>query len=118
MSRNEEFSHGQVHHISHEQLADLRAGDYDETRMRDIVPALQWDWDNSGEHPGDPEYVHSNEYEHGGPRPYIEHLKSDISKRGMDSPIDVSNGAVVDGHHRAAAAMELKMDKIPVVFHK
>lgn len=113
MSRNQEFHTGAVHHITADQLSELTAGDY-KTPIRDVMSHLQKDWDHSGEFPGDPDYVHSNEFEHGGPRPYVEHLKADISKNGMREPIDVRRGAVVDGHHRSVAAMELGMQKIPV----
>lgn len=57
--------------------------------------------------------AHPNEIEHGGPDAYIDHLKEDILKNGMQNPIRIKNGEIFDGHHRAIAAVELGLAKVP-----
>lgn len=58
---------------------------------------------------------HPRDWQHGGPAFYISHLQRDIAENGMREPITVRGGnVVIEGHHRAVAAMNLRMDKIPV----
>ena len=48
----------------------------------------------------------------------IEHyntLKADIAKRGILKPLQVRKGQIDDGHHRAVAAKELGLPRIPVI---
>lgn len=45
-------------------------------------------------------------------------LKSDIAKNGIQTPLQVSNGQLLDGHHRAVAAIELGLSHVPVVHNK
>lgn len=51
-----------------------------------------------------------------GPK-YIDNLKSDISQRGIQNPIQVTDKygfpMLYDGHHRLIAAMDLGLEKVP-----
>jgi hypothetical protein len=59
--------------------------------------------------------VHAQDLRHGGPRGYVNHLKADIQKNGIQKPLTVRGGNVLlDGHHRGVAAMELGLPGVPV----
>lgn len=61
------------------------------------------------------EAVHPRDALHGGPDKYIAHLSKDIKENGVREPLTVRNGNVlVEGHHRAVAAMQLGLDEVPV----
>lgn len=75
--------------------------------MSEVFGAMQTRWDQGVRD-------HMTEEMRGGPRKYVDLLKADIAENGMRKPIKVRDGAVTDGHHRAIAAMELGLDKIPV----
>jgi len=92
--------------ISHVELANLVSREFG-TPMSQVLPEMQRRWESG-------ESDHMTEEIHGGPRKYVEHLKGSISERGMRKPIKVKDGAVVDGNHRAVAAIELGLEKIPV----
>lgn len=100
-------------YISHEQLAKMYSGDHAVPMSRAIHPMRReyrdWERGQAWEKP------HGKQIEHGGPDGYIEHLKKDISENGMTEPIEIrGENTVYDGHHRGLAAMDLKMDQIPV----
>ena len=98
----------QPDHISHRDLAQMYSGDYD-VPMTQVRRELRQNWADSN---GD---AHPNEVKHGGPDAYIEHLKRDIAANGMQQPLTIRGGNVVtDGQHRGVAALELKMERIPV----
>lgn len=42
-------------------------------------------------------------------------LKDDIAKNGIKEPLEIRNGQLENGHHRAVAARDLGIDKIPVI---
>ncbi len=99
------------------EVAGLHGGDYD-VPIRDTKAAMQRDWDEADEHDRlDPDYYHTGVSAHGGPAAYIEHLKA---SGPIHTPVSVSvsvtrhvNGkdyttpdSLVDGHHRAVAAVE------------
>lgn len=103
-----------VHYIDHGTLAKMYSGDYD-VPMPQAFKEMQADWDETGGFPGDPEYAHHAQIDHGGPRPYIEHLKRDIRQNGIMEPLTIRGGNVVtDGHHRGVAALEMRLPRIPV----
>lgn len=59
--------------------------------------------------------IHEKDIEHGSPRKYIDHLKADIAKNGITTPLTVRGGNnVIDGNHRAIAALELRLPRIPI----
>lgn len=100
-------------YVTHQELGQMYSGDFDEPFHR-VRKSLQEDWDSREPHERT-DYCHTKDVEHGGPGNYIDHLKKDIAQNGMREPIDVrGTNVVTEGHHRGAAAMELKMDKIPV----
>lgn len=47
---------------------------------------------------------------------YLDNLKADIRKNGMKKPIVIVNGRVFDGAHRLAAAEDLGLKEVPVVY--
>jgi len=104
-----------VHHIDHSTLAKMYSGDYDTRMGPETKDAMVDDWSNTGNYPGDPEYCHAGEVEHGGPIQYIEHLKKEIRSNGMQEPLTIRGGnVVIDGNHRGVAAIELRHPRIPV----
>lgn len=95
--------------ISHTDLHEMYSGDFD-VKMPQARQELRDSYRND-----QPEGVHPNDAIHGGPDKYIAHLKKDIAKNGMREPLEIRGGNVVkDGNHRALAAIDLKMNKIPV----
>lgn len=98
-------------YISHHELADMYSGDYD-VKMPHLMREMQNEWDELGpDHPD----AHAGEVEHGGPRPYVEHLKKSIQANGFDEPLTVrGTNVVTDGNHRGVAALELRHPRIPV----
>jgi len=105
---------GGVTHVSYRDLANFSSGDFEGTPVDDVMDDLQFAFDNRAvEHP------HGRDLEHGGPRNYVNHLKKQISRHGMQTPIEVTvsdegHPEIYDGHHRAAAAIELGMRRVPV----
>lgn len=110
-----------IDYISHHELAEMHSGDFDEP-MKHVMRGLRQDWrdykeNSAGDEGHDPDDygVHAKDVEHGGPDNYVAHLVKDMAANGMREPIEVRGGNVVtEGHHRGAAALQLKMDKIPV----
>ncbi len=107
-------------YISHEELRDVYSGDYD-------VPMKHLTSDPMFREQAHPAYekkdqprgmaIHSDlsGYGIGGYAKHVANLAADIRRNGMQKPLEIRNGNVlVDGHHRALAAMRLKLDKIPV----
>ena len=93
--------------LSITHLRDMISGDYG-SHMDQVHRDMQENWDS-----GDPDRAHGNDAAHGGFRPYLDHLKADISKNGVTTPILVRGNTVHEGHHRAVAAMELGLRAIP-----
>ena len=81
--------------------------------MDEAFSKMQGNWDRSMA--GESE-AHSKDLEFGGPRNYVEHLKSDIARRGVRQPILVGDNVVHEGHHRAVAAMELGLRSVPAMY--
>jgi len=106
-------------YITHQQLAQMYSGDFDEPMHR-TMHNLRQDYRQAKEQAreeGDPleEYAHPRDVAHGGPDNYIAHLKRDIAANGIQQPLTVRGGnVVVEGHHRAAAAMQLRLNRIPI----
>ena len=107
--------------IDHKQLSEMYSGDFDEPMVHTLAN-LRHDYedfraDSSDDpHPDPGNYgVHAKDFEHGGPDNYIAHLKADIAKNGIKEPLEVRGGNVVtEGHHRAVAAMQLGLSRIPL----
>lgn len=94
-------------YISHHDLAQMYSGDWD-VRMPHALREMQQNWDDGNAD-------NDGELEHGGPRPYIDHLKRDIAENGFIEPLTVrGTNVVTDGNHRGVAALELRHSKIPV----
>ena len=94
-------------HISHADLAGMYSGDWDVSIPR-TMREMQQNWDDGN-------CDHEGELAHGGPRPYVEHLKEDIATNGIREPLTIRGGNVVkDGNHRAIALYEMKHPRIPV----
>ena len=115
MSASDHLSGSQFGHIDHEALARLHSHDFD-VPMPHVLDELRRE--HSDYVAGNHDAAHSKDIEHGGPDKYIEHLKADIAKNGMQTPIEIRNGAVRDGTHRGVAAMQLKMNRIPVEYKR
>lgn len=49
---------------------------------------------------------------------YISNLASDVHKNGMQNPIHIRDGMILDGHHRLAAAEKLGMSEVPVKYER
>lgn len=116
MSAHDALSDAQF--VGHKELAGMYSGDHDEPmsrvlpRMRDIH--ADWQAEQDGGLPAD-EIPHYSQIEHGGPDGYVAHLAKDIRKNGMREPIKVRGGnVIIDGQHRALAAMKLGLDRVPV----
>jgi hypothetical protein len=112
----------QPDYISHRDLAGMYSGDFDVpmTRVRrelnDEYRNLSQDHRHCGSDDTLEDHgVHSMDVKHGGPDAYIEHLKRDIAANGMREPLTIRGGNVVtDGQHRGVAALDLRMERIPV----
>lgn len=99
--------------VSHGELAKMYSGDFD-VPMSGALTEMHRD-DLSHLH-GDPDGRHpAYKTRSDTPRTHVNHLAKDIAKNGMREPITVRGGNVItDGHHRALAAMKLRMNDIPV----
>ena len=47
---------------------------------------------------------------------YFDQLSKDIQDNGLSTPLKVSDGVLVDGHHRAIIAMELDLKEVPIEY--
>jgi len=47
-------------------------------------------------------------------RRYLDHLKSQIERDGLQNPIDIRDGKIYDGNHRVAVLDELGYDEVPI----
>jgi ParB-like chromosome segregation protein Spo0J len=91
--------------VHHTDLAKMYSGDYD-VPMHKVLPEIESDPDVDER----VRYIGS-----GSSRAHIDRLASSIKQHGMKEPIVVRGGNVItDGHHRALAAMKLKMEQVPV----
>lgn len=100
-----------------EEFKGLRSSDWG-VPMHEALGHMEANYRNFARN-GFPE-AHEAEIEHGGPRAYIDHLKADIAKNGLQEPPTVrlngmrGAGMLVEGHHRGLALMELGGDDVPV----
>ena len=101
--------------VSHEQLGRIPSGEFD-TPLTNTFKELEYDYSEGN--------GRDEEVEHGGVRGYIDHLKDDIARNGIKEPLKLrmmpdpqgnQRLHLVDGHHRAAAALEMKLPRIPMV---
>lgn len=92
--------------VSHTELAQMYSGDHD-VRMKHALPEMV-----AAEEEG---FDHPRAAAHGGSAAYVDHLAVSIAQHGVTTPIEVRGGNVItDGHHRALAAIKLRLSKIPV----
>ena len=107
-------SAGDVQYISHQELRNMYSGDYD-APMGKAHGSMLRDWRDYKNGELDQDDIHSGELEHGGPTAHIRHLQDDIAQSGLKEPLVIRGGnVVVDGNHRGVAALNLRLDKIPV----
>lgn len=107
-------SAGDVQYISHQELRNMYSGDYD-APMGKAHGSMLRDWRDYKNGELDEGDIHSGELEHGGPTAHIRHLQDDIAQNGLKDPLVIRGGnVVVDGNHRGVAALNLRLDKIPV----
>ena len=107
-------SAGDVQYISHQELRNMYSGDYD-APMGKAHGSMLRDWRDYKNGELDEGDIHSGELEHGGPTAHIRHLQEDIAQNGLKDPLVIRGGnVVVDGNHRGVAALNLRLDKIPV----
>ena len=107
-------SAGDVQYISHQELRNMYSGDYD-SPMGKAHGSMLRDWRDYKNGELDQDDIHSGELEHGGPTAHIRHLQDDIAQNGLKEPLVIRGGnVVVDGNHRGVAALNLRLDKIPV----
>lgn len=107
-------SAGDVQYISHQELRNMYSGDYD-APMGKAHGSMLRDWRDYKNGELDEDDIHSGEREHGGPAAHIRHLQNDIAQNGLKEPLTIRGGnVVVDGNHRGVAALNLRLDKIPV----
>lgn len=107
-------SAGDVQYISHQELRNMYSGDYD-APMGKAHGSMLRDWRDYKNGELDQDDIHSGELEHGGPTAHIRHLQDDIAQNGLKEPLVIRGGnVVVDGNHRGVAALNLRLDKIPV----
>lgn len=107
-------SAGDVQYISHQELRNMYSGDYD-APMGKAHGSMLRDWRDYKNGELDQDDIHSGELEHGGPTAHIRHLQDDIAQNGLKDPLVIRGGnVVVDGNHRGVAALNLRLDKIPV----
>ena len=81
-----------------EELKNLKSENFEGVKVGNLLD-LRWDKDE------DLPKVWGKDYED---------LKSDIAKRGIHTPLLISDKQLLDGHHRAVAAMELGISHVPV----
>jgi hypothetical protein len=93
--------------VSHKELSSMYSGDFDEpmsnlqhqSMFREQVHPAYADLPKRGSRA----------------TAHVNRLARDITKNGMREPITVRGGnVVVDGHHRALAAMKIGLDRVPV----
>jgi ParB-like chromosome segregation protein Spo0J len=87
-------------HISQKQLRNLIAGDFspfgfeeDPIRVGQLVP---------------------EDVTAFGTKEHYSDLRDSIQEHGIQKPLVVHRNTLIDGHHRAVAAMELDLPRIPV----
>lgn len=97
-----------VQFIGQDELRGLRTGEFGGT-VGEMRPKWLADAADS------PQARHTN---HGGPEGYVAHLRSQIAAEGIKNPLTIAtypnSESLHGGHHRALAAMDLGLDKIPV----
>jgi hypothetical protein len=84
-------------HINQEQLRALKALDFPSDNDDNYYTVGQIDPDISFD-------AH-----------HYDALKDDIAKNGIKEPLEVRKGQLENGHHRAVAARDLGIEKIPII---
>ena len=110
--------------LSHTELGNLTSNDFDGP-VSGVRANLQREWEGYvvGGNPdeGPENYgIHDKDAEFGGPDKYIAHLRASIQKEGIREPLllDETGSRLFEGHHRAAAALDLQLDRVPVRRHR
>jgi len=81
-----------------EELRGLSSENFEGVKVGNLLD-LRWDGDE------DLPKVWGKDYDD---------LKSDIAEKGIHTPLLISGKQLLDGHHRAVAAMQLGMSHVPV----
>lgn len=93
-----------------EELKNLPTHDYADTTVQHVLPHMEEHAEGIDE---------DDEWQHGGPRQHVEALAADIKENGLREPLVVNQTAdgrrhLADGHHRALAAIQLGLPRVPV----
>jgi hypothetical protein len=115
--------------ISVEDALNLMSGDYNGSKVRDVLPLMVKNYlthrdcpEDEGDYPGTLcEWwtckAHSSEIKAGGPVTYVLQLARDMATNGWDPEaegVDVCGDTLHDGHHRTLAAALAGLEEIPV----
>lgn len=100
-----------VQFVSHKELAGMYSADFDVPMTHALEAMRQHDNDMRRQ----PEDRHPAYKAGMTPGSHVAKLAADIAANGMHQPIEVRGGNVVtDGHHRALAAMRLRLERVPI----
>lgn len=110
-------------HLSPQQFMDtaalrkIRAGDFPGSMVGSQNHIRRWKADAAKEPQG-------RHREHGGPEGYVNHLAQSIATEGIREPIEIATWTstlgekrdyLSEGHHRALAALQAGLDRVPYV---
>lgn len=97
-------------------LAELESGDFPGCKMKDVGDELTNLWEEFEDGIITEDDLHSSDVNAGGLYENLEQLRESIKVHGLQEPIEILNGAVIDGHHRFLAVWQLDLDEVPVTF--
>jgi hypothetical protein len=95
-------------------LAKLESGDFPGLKMEDIGDELNLLWEEFEDGIITEDDLHPSDVIAGGLYENLEALRESIKANGLQEPIEILNGAVIDGHHRFLAVWQLDLDEVPV----
>ena len=97
-----------------EDIAQLESGDFPGLKMEEVGEELSRQWEEFEDGLIDEDELHPSDVDAGGLYENLENLRESIKAEGLQEPIEVFNGAVIDGHHRFLAAWQLDLEEVPV----
>lgn len=97
-------------------LAELESGDFPGCKMKDVGDELTNLWEEFEDGYITEADLHPSDVNAGGLYENLEQLRESIQTHGLIQPIEIFNGAVIDGHHRFLAAWQLDLEEVPVTF--
>lgn len=104
MSHLQPSQFGPVKYMSHKELSQLSVTEYP-GRVSDLEDEMHY---QEKHYPHDSPHAAS-----GGVSKYLGALEQSIQQHGIKEPLQLSYGVLHDGHHRAAVAHRLKLERIP-----